>query len=103
MISLDGKEYINTRIIAEDSDDNVTITEDGLKKRLDVSVPTNADGEVVVRNLTADIKWDTIVPTFNATSDVYVFSYGGSTTATITVSYTDATKSVLSGVTKVLA
>jgi hypothetical protein len=60
-------------------------------------------GAVVVRNLTADIKWDAIVPTFNTTNDVYVFSFDGSTTATITVSYTDATKEVLSGVTKVMA
>lgn len=64
---------------------------------------TTEGGAVVVRNLTADIKWDAITPTFNATSDVYVFSFNGSTTATITVSYTDATKEVLSGVTKVLA
>lgn len=61
------------------------------------------NGAVVVRNVVGDIKWDSIAPTFNATSDVYVFSFGGSTTATITVSYVDATKAVLSGVTKVLA
>jgi len=61
------------------------------------------NGAIVVRNVVGDIKWDSIVPTFNATSDVYVFSYGGSTTATITVSYTDSTKAILSGVTKVLA
>lgn len=72
--------------------------ENGSPKRIE-----SENGAVVVRNLTADIKWDAIVPTFNATSDVYVFSFDGSTTATITVSYTDATKAVLSGVTKVLA
>jgi len=60
-------------------------------------------GAIVVRNLTADIKWDAITPTFNATSDVYVFSFDSVTTATITVSYVDATKEVLSGVTKVMA
>ena len=72
--------------------------ENNAPKRVDT-----VDGAVVVRNLTADIKWDTITPTFNATSDVYVFSFDGSTTATITVSYTDATKAVLAGVTKVMA
>ena len=61
------------------------------------------EGAMLVRNVTADIKWDTITPTFYATSDVYVFSFDGKTTATITVSYTDATKEVLASVTKVLA
>lgn len=97
------KDDPNVRIVGDDPDKPVTTTTDGLKERLDVSLPTNAEGEVVVRNLTADIKWDAIVPTFNATSDVYVFSFGGVTTATITVSYVDSTKAVLSGVTKVLA
>ena len=72
--------------------------ENGAPKRID-----SVDGAVVVRNVVGDIKWDSIAPTFNATSDVYVFSFSGSTTATITVSYTDATKAVLSGVTKVLS
>lgn len=68
-----------------------------------VRVQGTADGEVVVRNLTADIDWDAITPTYNATSDVYVFSKSAVTTATITVNYTDSTKAVMSGVTKVLA
>ena len=72
--------------------------ENGAPKRIE-----SEGGAIAVRNVVGDIKWDTIVPTFNATSDVYVFSFDGSTTATITVSYVDATKEVLSGVTKVLA
>ena len=68
-----------------------------------VRATADDEGAVIVRNVVGDIKWDTITPTFNATEDVYVFSFDGDTTATITVSYTDATKEVLAGVTKVLA
>ncbi len=47
------------------------------------------------------INWDTITPTFNATSDVYQFYLNLVLVKTITVNYTDATKTVMSGVTKV--
>lgn len=47
------------------------------------------------------IAWDAITPTFNATSDVYVFALNGVTVKTITINYTDATKEVMSGITKV--
>lgn len=47
------------------------------------------------------IAWDAIVPTFNATSDVYEFYFNSSLIQTITINYTDSTKEVMSGVTKV--
>lgn len=46
-------------------------------------------------------KWDLITPTFNTTSDVYVFSLASVTVYTITINYTDATKETISSVTKV--
>lgn len=82
-----------------------TLTQDVAKQRLDVSVQTNADGEVVVRNLIADIKWDKILPAPTATEDVYIFSFDGTTTTTITIYYTDASKETVSpvnGITKVV-
>lgn len=48
-----------------------------------------------------DKPWDYAVPTFNSTSDVWVFKLGGSggtTQRTVTISYTDSTKSVISSV-----
>jgi len=47
------------------------------------------------------IVWDTITPTYNATSDVYVFTLSSVTQATITINYTDATKAVISSITRV--
>lgn len=64
------------------------------------------EGAMLVRNVTADIKWDKILPAPTATTDVYVFSFDGVTTATITINYTDETKETVSpvtGITKVLA
>jgi hypothetical protein len=75
----------------------------GWKDNAPVRVVVDADGTQVVRDVAGGIVWDAITPTYNATSDVYVFSLNAATTGTITVNYTDATKSVLSGVTKVLA
>ena len=46
------------------------------------------------------INWTSITPTFNATSDVYQFYLDGVLKKTITINYTDATKAVMSGVTK---
>lgn len=62
---------------------------------------TNPDGSAIGSagiNLPA---YDYVAPTFNSTSDVYVFrlgGIGGNTVATVTLSYTDSTKSVLSSV-----
>ena len=64
-------------------------------------IVADANGAVVIRNLTADINWDTIVPSFATLTDTYVFSESGSTTKTIVVTYTDASKETLAGVTKV--
>lgn len=50
----------------------------------------------------ASSQWDLITPTFNATSDVYVFSKSSVTKQTITVNYTDSTKEVLLSVVKVV-
>ena len=46
------------------------------------------------------VEWDLITPTFNATSDVYVFTLNSVVVQTITVNYTDSTKEVLSSVVK---
>ena len=51
-------------------------------------------------NIFDDIKWDLITPTFDTLTDTYVFSLDWDTTATIVITYTDATKKVLSSVTK---
>lgn len=61
-------------------------------------VLADADGKLITAG---DIVWDTITPTFNSTSDVYEFYLDSVLVKTITISYTDATKEVMSGVTKV--
>lgn len=61
-------------------------------------VLVDVDGQIITAG---DIVWDTITPTYNATSDVYAFYLDSVLVKTITVSYTDATKEVMSGVTKV--
>lgn len=48
----------------------------------------------------AGIEWSLITPTYNATSDVYVFTLDGVTVKTITVNYSDATKEVITTITK---
>lgn len=65
-------------------------------------VRTTTDGTVHIRNITADIDWDLITPTFASTTDTYVFSKSEETTATIVITYTDATKVVIQTVTKTL-
>ena len=42
--------------------------------------------------------FDSIYPTYNATSDVYVYKLATVTVATLTVSYTDATKTVMTSI-----
>jgi len=42
--------------------------------------------------------YDSITPTYNATSDVYVYKAGLTTVATLTISYTDATKAVITSI-----
>jgi len=54
-----------------------------------------------IKCIDGDIVWDQITPIFNATSDVYQFYLSMVLQKTITVSYTDATKAVMSSVTKV--
>jgi len=62
------------------------------------------DGAAPVRVGASDLPtWDTATPTFNATSDVWLFTKSAETVATITITYTDATKAVLQSVTKVIA
>lgn len=56
---------------------------------------------VRVNNFITDIDWDEIVPTFNATSDVYEFYKSSVLQKTITINYVDATKEVMSSITKV--
>jgi archaellum component FlaC len=47
-------------------------------------------------------KHDSIYPTYNATSDVYDYKLVGSIVATVTVSYVDATKAVITSIVKTL-
>ena len=49
----------------------------------------------------AGINWDTITPTFNATSDVYQYYLSSVLVKTITINYSDATKEVITSITKV--
>lgn len=53
-------------------------------------------GEMSAGLVTA--KHDSIVPTFNATSDVWEFKLSGVTQQTVTINYTDATKAVITSV-----
>jgi hypothetical protein len=46
------------------------------------------------------VDWDLITPTYNTTSDIYVFTLNGEVVQTTTVNYTDLTKEVLLSVVK---
>lgn len=85
-----GQQVQGVQIHGRTGDDVATLTPDGAITRLDVSA-------LVV----GDIVWDAITPTFNATSDVYQFYLNSVLQKTITINYTDATKEVMSGITKV--
>jgi hypothetical protein len=43
-------------------------------------------------------EWDSVTPTFNATSDVWVFKLGLVTKHTVTINYTSSTKLVIQNV-----
>ena len=81
-------------ITDRNADKVVTVTTTGVKSALDVNVSGG--------NLLEGISFDAVVPSYpNTTTEVYVYKTGGllgSTVATITVIYTDATKSVLQSV-----
>jgi hypothetical protein len=72
-----------------------------------VPLTANATGALnivdVVGNSLVPSSYDAIVPTFNSTSDVWVFKTGGTggtTVSTLTISYTDATKQVMTSLVK---
>jgi hypothetical protein len=46
------------------------------------------------------IAWDTITPTFATTTDTYAFYLDSVLVKTITITYADATKEVMTGITK---
>jgi hypothetical protein len=53
---------------------------------------------VLTNNSLVKVAYDALVPTFNATSDVWVYKTGGilgTTVATVTINYVDATKAVI--------
>jgi hypothetical protein len=60
------------------------------------AIVVNPDGN----NITSDIHWDTITPTFAATTDTYEFYKDSVLVSTIVITYTDSTKDVLLSVTK---
>lgn len=55
----------------------------------------------LIQNQLVKVVFDAIVPTFNSTSDVWVYKTGGiagSTVATLTVNYVDSTKAVITNI-----
>ena len=61
-------------------------------------------GNVFVNNALVKVAYDTILPVFNALTDVYTYKTGGvagTTVATLTVTYTDATKETIQSVVSV--
>jgi hypothetical protein len=75
------------RIIGEDPDSPVTVSTDGLKTRLDVSM-----GLAVMPGFNVP-PYDHIEASYPDTvTEIYVYKLSGSTVCTITVVYTDATK-----------
>jgi hypothetical protein len=66
------------------------------------ALPAGAASEATLNQIlgTSIPNWDEVTPTYNATSDVYVYAFDGTTVLTITVNYTDNTKSVISSITK---
>jgi hypothetical protein len=61
---------------------------------------TNLKLDSIIANTTPDAEWDTITPTFNATSDVYTYSLAGTVNKVITINYTNATKEVIQNIVK---
>ncbi len=74
-------------------------------KDLEFKKFVDSGGYVAVRvvDMTAGVSWDYMAPTYGATSTAYVFKTGGSggtVVQTITINYTDATKTVILSVVK---
>ena len=65
----------------------------------DATVDSN--GNIAVTSGMGITIWDSVTPTYNATSDVWVFKKGVITVATVTITYQDATKLVITKVEKV--
>jgi hypothetical protein len=61
---------------------------------------TNQKLDSIIANTTPDAGWDTITPTFNATSDVYAYSLAGTVNKVITINYTNASKEVIQNIVK---
>ena len=61
---------------------------------------TNQKLDSIIANTTPDAAWDTITPTFNATSDVYTYSLAGTVNKVITINYTNASKEVIQNIVK---
>jgi hypothetical protein len=61
---------------------------------------TNQKLDSIIANTTPDDGWDTITPTFNATSDVYAYSLAGTVNKVITINYTNASKEVIQNIVK---
>ena len=70
--------------------------------RMAYPVVANSLGQLNVRNLVKDIDWDRITPIFDTLTDQYVIERSLATTATITITYTTASKSTISNIVKVL-
>jgi hypothetical protein len=61
---------------------------------------TNQKLDSIIANTTPDTAWDTITPTFNATSDVYAYSLAGTVNKVITINYTNASKEIIQNIVK---
>lgn len=73
------------------------------------TLPTGAATEALQNDIKAGIQalaglsipaWDTATPTFGATADTWVFKLSTVTVWTVTISYTDSTKLIVSSITQ---
>jgi hypothetical protein len=80
-------------VIIDDTSDSIKIG-DGTGTFMEV----NSDGSTnnIMQNSIVPYKFDGIYPTYpNPTTEIYVYKQGGTTVATVTVIYTDASKNNL--------
>lgn len=64
---------------------------------------SNPDFQYIDKDLLSKIPWDSYVFTSNTTSDVWQYYIAGALYMTITVNYSDATKTLETGGSKVFA
>ena len=90
--SIEVSQFSRTRLGTEESYGITAATD------IPVSVPA---AQAYIQNSLIKVAYDTILPVFNATNDVYTYKTGGiagTTVATLTVTYADASKDVTTSV-----